>query len=504
MPSYRRTFILSTSKLIHFPRLSLLCIAFSTLLLAACGGSSDLDSEVSDSDQLVDLVIDLGLTGNAASGRDIPSIEEPIAQLGKHLFFTKGLGGDRDSACVTCHHPVLGGGDNLSLSIGVGGETDDLLGIGRFHDSQAEHYDGGPTVPRNAPTTFNIALWDKFLFHDGRVESLGKTAGANGDDAAGIRTPDSTLGVADPNAGQNMVEAQARFPVTSAEEMRGFVFAAGASNAEVRTALEARFTAGGEWDEAFTEAFGEAEITYARIAQAISDYERSQLFVETPFKAFVEGDASAMSEEAIRGALFFFQKTEDGGANCASCHSGDFFSDEGHHVTASPQIGRGKGNDNGVTQNDDFGRFRETGGAADMYRFRTPSLLNVEVTGPWGHAGGNTTLEGAIRHSLNPREAIASYDFAQLEASIQASDMATNTQFALDQLEVNRNNAVPNVLQNVSFTDQNVSDLVEFMKALTDPCVKDRACLAAWIAEDPELDVDGLRVNAIDESGSAL
>ena len=36
------------------------------------------------------------------------------------------LGGDRDSACVTCHHPALGGGDALPLSIGVGADDPEL------------------------------------------------------------------------------------------------------------------------------------------------------------------------------------------------------------------------------------------------------------------------------------------------------------------------------------------------------------------------------------------
>ena len=111
------------------------------------------------------------------------------------LFFTKALGGDKDSACVTCHHPLLGGGDGLALSIGVGAAEPDLLGPGRTHPA------GYFNVPRNAPTTFNIGLWDQVLFFDGRVESLGKTAGMNGDDGLGIRTPDTHLGIADPNAG---------------------------------------------------------------------------------------------------------------------------------------------------------------------------------------------------------------------------------------------------------------------------------------------------------------
>ncbi len=107
---------------------------------------------------------------------------------------------------------------------------------------------------------------------------------------------------------------------------------------------------------------------------------------------------------------------------------------------------------------------------------------------------------------LNPAEAIANYDFTQLDANanIQFSNMLTNTQFALDQLEANRTNNVSGVHQNVDFTEDNVTDLVEFLKTLTDPCVKDRDCLAPWIADTSDSNPDGLRVNAVDESNNAL
>lgn len=476
-----------------------LSIASSCLFIAACNNSNP-----STADALMPLVNAAGLTGDPSAGRTLPSINDPKAQLGKKLFFTKGLGGDSDSACVTCHHPSLGGGDDLSLPIGVGAETPDLLGPGRFHDSAATNYDGGPTVPRNAPTTFNIAMWDQALFHDGRVESLGKTAGANGDDGLGIRTPDSAFGVADPNAGDTLAAAQSRFPVTSPEEMRGFIFEAGNSNDAVRTSLDAKMTAFGGWDAEFTTAFGDATISYDRIADAIGEYERSQVFVDSPWKAFVEGDKNAISESAIRGGIKFFSSIEKGGANCVSCHSGDFFTDEQYHVLATPQIGRGKGNDNGTLANDDFGRFRETNVTTDMYRFRTPTLLNVEVTGPWGHAGAYTTLEAMVRHMLKPAEAVANYDFTQLNPTIQAADMLTNTQFALNQLEQNRSNNVTGVHRDVMFTEADVTDLVEFLKTLTDPCVKDRDCLAPWIPDAGDTNPDGLRVNAIDNTGSFL
>jgi len=251
--------------------------AFS--LIAACNsdnnGSTVGSDALVDSDALLSLVNSAGLTGDPTTGRTLPSINDPKAQLGKKLFFTKGLSGDSDSACATCHHPSLGGGDGLSVSIGVGAENPDLLGPGRFHDGAATNYDGGPTVPRNAPTTFNIAMWDQALFHDGRVESLGKTVGANGDDGLGIRTPDSAFDVADTNAGSTLPAAQSRFPVTSPEEMRGFIFEAGNSNDVVRASLDAKLTAFGGWDGEFTAAFGDATINYGRIAEAIGEYERS-------------------------------------------------------------------------------------------------------------------------------------------------------------------------------------------------------------------------------------
>ena len=156
--------------------------------------------------------------------------------------------------------------------------------------------------------------------------------------------------------------------------------------------------------------------------------------------------------------------------------------------------------------NDDFGRARETKEAGDRYKFRTPTLLNVEVTGPWGHAGGYTTLENMVRHMLNPAEAIANYDFNQLDANanIQFSNLLTNTQFALDKLENNRANNVAGVHQNVEFDNGDVTDIVEFLKALTDPCVKDRSCLAPWIPDASDTDPDSLRLNAVDNNGTTL
>ena len=487
-----------------------LFVSIPLFLLSACNDNESNDS-VTDA-ALSAKIAELSLTGDPTTNRSLPNISDDKAQLGMKLFYTKGLGGDKDSACVTCHHPTLGGGDNLSLSIGAEAVQPDLLGPGRTHLPTGTNYDGGPTVPRNAPTTFNVGLWDEVLFHDGRVESLDKTPNANG--AGDIRTPDSIdINTADALAGANLAAAQSRFPVTSPEEMRGHSYAVG-TNAVLRAALEERLKGASAapedtlptntWQTEFDAVYGASTtISYLLIADAIGEYERSQVFVNTPWKSYIEGDTNAITHQAKLGALLFFGSRSEGGADCASCHKGDFFTDEGFHVIAMPQVGRGKGD--GADSTDDFGRFKETADVKDKYAFRTPSLINTEVYGPWGHAGGYTSLRAVVKHHSNPQAAIDNYDINQLESSVQTSKMLLNTQKAMDKLQADRQAGVISpILLDSDLTEAQITQLVSFLISLTDPCVKNRSCLAPWIPGSLDSDPDGLRLEAIDNNGATL
>ena len=230
----------------------------------------------------------------------------------------------------------------------------------------------------------------------------------------------------------------------------------------------------------------------------IGEYERSQAFVETPWKKYIEGDKKAMSLAAKKGAYMFYSSTAEGGANCSSCHSGDFFTDESFHNLAMPQIGPGKGNGNDGSK--DFGRARETDLEEDMFAFRTPSLLNVEVTGPWSHAGAYTTLEAVVRHHLNAEDSIANYDQSQLnQTGIRNLEdkMTENTEEALHSANF--------ALETVHLPSMQVGFLVEFLKALTDPCVQNRQCIGQWILNADEIsDPNGDQLNARDEDGNLL
>jgi len=486
-------------------------VGYSSVLLAlvlfsGCGGESRIDnSTVTLDTELREKINGFGLSGDPSLNRMIPSIDDAKAQLGMKLFYTKALSLDFDAACVSCHHPLLGGGDDLSLPVGTEALDPNLLGPGRVHkDTGKSFFDGGPTVPRNAPSTYNAALFDVGMFWDNRVESKTGDIGANGGQSENILMPGSSDYDRVDSLVNNLPSTQALFPITSAEEMRSFEHAELQNGDTVRLYLTHRLS--GEhgnndlnqsqrdaWLYAFQEGLNAPDanastlITIENIAEAIGAYERSQLFIDTPWKAYVEGNTGVISEEAKKGALLFYSGYEEGGANCVQCHSGDFFTDEALYVMAVPQIGRGKNHD---ASTEDYGRANITLSEADKYKFRTMPLLNISSTGPWGHSGAFTSLKSIVKHMLDPDSA-QSYnpynELTQRGIEIQCQDVQTNTAHALEQLKINRQKGI-SPHQSVFFTDDQVNQLVAFLETLTDPCVEDAACLSKWIADPKSSD----------------
>ena len=472
--------------------------ALLTAALGAClGGSSGAPHYSQEIDlQLRTLIVQQGLTGRpelivAEEGRSIPTVDDPLVVLGKHLFFSKSLGGDFTSSCASCHHPLLAGGDALTLPIGVEAADPELLGPGRVQDVGAVGYDGGPNVPRNSPTTFNIVLYKQSLFWDGRVQRHSD---------GGIFTPDS-LGptASDPNAGPTLAAAQARFPVTSSEEMKSFTFEFGSPRSTVRDHLGARIGRYGvgageipdDWLPLFREAFGAPTgsavelIHYDTIALALAAYQESQFFAYNPWNRYVLGDLSALTAQQKRGALLFFRAPTYGGAGCSSCHAGDFFTDEDFHILAMPQVGRGKGDLNGSgAPTQDWGRARVTGATEDRFKFRTPSLLNVALSAPYGHSGAYNDLVDVLRHHLDPVAMNAIYNWTQTDPGTQVFDMIENTQEATTALLDARAAGQSRLPQNLDLSNDELAELLAFLAALTDPRLHAPAFLEPWIARN--------------------
>jgi len=284
------------------------------------------------------------------------------------------------------------------------------------------------------------------------------------------------------------------FPVQSNAEMAG-----GATENPQGAAASAGILAGegGVWDiiadrlraipeyvELFKAAYPDQvavadDLTYLMAANAIGAYEAAAFRADnSPFDRYLRGDKRAMSPQAKRGMRLFY-----GRAGCSSCHSGPFQTDLDFHAIAMPQVGPGKGQ--GVSGHEDWGRIAVTGEPADKYRFRTPSLRNVALTAPYGHAGAYDSLRAVVEHHLDPVAGLYAYaaDVAAGEAQAVLPDVGAAGDHDFDVMSdpgLVADIAAANELQPVRLNDRQLDDLMAFLHALTDENSLDVRSQVPW------------------------
>lgn len=402
-----------------------------------------------------------GLIAAPVWAGDLP-YKEPIfpdhpstqVELGQLLFFDPILSGSKTVSCATCHHPNHATGDGVSLGLGDGG-----AGLGPKRQGMADNLPE-QRIPRNAPPLFNLGATEfTVFFHDGRLEQ-------DTSRPSGIRTP---LGTEMEAGFASTLSAQSMFPVLSPDEMAGHY----AEN-EVAQAVRQGLLTGpvGAWDilskriesipayrARFDAVIGPKDIAFTDISDALAaflDFEWRG--VASPFDLYLR-NGTEMQPAAMRGMDLFYGK-----AACADCHSGRFQTDHKFHAIAMPQIGPGKAA-RFETHAQDTGRMRVTGNADDAYAFRTPPLRNVEKTAPYGHAGAYATLEGVVRHHLDPVASLQAYDISQaILPGLEVDDLRVLN----DPKEMSAI-AAANVLEPQVLTELEVADILAFLNALTDP-----------------------------------
>ncbi len=203
---------------------------------------------------------------------------------------------------------------------------------------------GGKTGTRNSPTVFNSAYFE-VQFWDGRVPSLEKQA-----------------------------EGPVQNPVEMAHTLKG---------------VEDRLNADASYREQFAKAFGPGPITYEAVEKSIASFERTVVSGNSPFDRWKYGhDDRAVSDSVKRGFVVFSSKDK---GNCTACHEiGEkyaLFTDNKFH-----NIGIGAD----IDKLADEGRYAVTKNEADRGTFKTPSLRNISLTGPYMHDGSLKTLKDVI------------------------------------------------------------------------------------------------------------
>jgi len=390
-----------------------------------------------------------------------------LVELGRILFFDKELSGNRNISCATCHSPVLATVDNLSINIGTGGQ-----GLGPLRDAgdfPPSLHDPQSRGSRNMTPLFNLGH-EQFtkLFWDGRVQK-------NDSFPQGFETP---AGSDLPFGFEFALDALSIFAETDLQEMTGQPGTNELADASllhpqvaVWEAIVDRLGAIPEYVELFTKAFPSvdddpARMNIVQVGKAIGAFQAEAFRADdSVFDRYLRGDRGTMSENALRGMRLFY-----GSAGCSSCHAGVFQTDLAFHAIGMPQVGPGFGD--GLGGHEDFGREGVTGDSGDRYRFRTPSLRNVVLTGPWGHDGFFNSLESVVRHHLDPASSLNDADPDQIvlppRPDLDALDLiAFNDPVVTAAIESAIEILPPEL------TDKEVANLIAFMETLTDVSAED-------------------------------
>jgi cytochrome c peroxidase len=283
--------------------------------------------------------------------------DNPMTQakvdLGRYLFYDTRLSVNGKTSCATCHKQELAFTDGRPVSVGATGE---------LH-------------PRSAMSLVNVAYSGALTWS---------------------------------NPGMKSLEEQALLPMFGDHPVEmGLPKGDGAA---------AMLRADSTYRPLFARAFpgGADPFAVQNIVKAIACFERSIISARSPYDRYhYGGDDSALSASAKRGEVLFFSQP----LSCFRCHGGFDFSDA---TISERNAGRAiefhntglynlEGPAGGLSYPaPNTGMYEYTKMAADVGKFKTPTLRNIAITAPYMHDGSIPTLEAVLDHYAAGGRTIAS------------------------------------------------------------------------------------------------
>jgi len=289
----------------------------------------------------------LGLNAGKPKGLEANPLTRAKIELGRQLYFDRRLSADGTVSCASCHAAEEGWARHTQFGVGIRRQI------------------GG----RNSPVSYNRILSD-LQFWDGRADSL---------------------------------EAQAKGPIANPIEMGNTHEKAVATVAGIEG-----------YRVEFAAIFGPSGVTIDNIAKAIASFERTIVTGPSPFDYYeallpfsklakedfedMKKDDKAtyaryqklsalskehpMSASAVRGRNLFFSDR----VNCSACHVGANLTDEKYHNLG---VGMDK-------PQPDQGRYAQSKNEKEIGAFKTPTVRNVALTGPYMHDGSQKPLEEVV------------------------------------------------------------------------------------------------------------
>ncbi len=261
--------------------------------------------------------------------------------LGRHLFYDRRLSVTGEFACASCHEQQRAFTDGRALAVGATGDVH----------------------PRNSMSLANVAYGSVLTWGNPNIRTLEQQA-------------------LQPMFGQHPIEL-------------------GLAGREPQ--LFATLRGDPTYQRLFPAAFPDSAdpVTLGNVTKALAVFQRIVISGDAPYDRYLRrGQSGAISAAAKRGETLFFGEQVD----CFHCH-GDF-----NFTTSTVYVGKaftereffnnGLYNIGGTGDYplDNIGVKEFTGAAADMGRFKAPTLRNIAVTAPYMHDGSIPTLDQVLDH----------------------------------------------------------------------------------------------------------
>lgn len=355
----------------------------------------------------------LGFSAFANEGA-LTSIED----IGERLFFDTNLSANRTQSCASCHDPENAFADPR----GMASPGDDGVSFG----------------DRNAPTAMYAALTPRFFkdedgnwfggqFHDGRASSLAEQAGGPPLNPIEMGMPDQASVVARLKEDPAYVSG---FPA---------VFGSGVLD-DVDGAFDA-------------------------MTQAIAAFESTDQFnpFTSKYDRYLRGEVQLSDEEELGRLLFFSEQF----TNCNQCHQvgeslidqQETFTDYSYHNIGVPEnVSLREINGVAIGTMDDGLALNPVvkGAMSERGKFRTPTLRNIAVTGPYMHNGVFADLRTVVLF------------YNQYNTVVRERRINPETGAPFRMPEIAGNLSVEELTHGPALEDQRIDALVAFMKTLTD------------------------------------
>ncbi|HBQ35797.1 MAG TPA: methylamine utilization protein MauG [Rhodobacteraceae bacterium] len=361
----------------------------------------------------------------AVSGQTLEAQEltfESVESLGEALFFDVNLSKNRTQSCATCHDPEHGFVDVRTTRAGQAFSLGD---------------DGHSLGDRNAPTAAYAMFSPRFhknkageyvggQFLDGSAADLAEQAGGPPLNPIEMGMPDKASVVARLREDDDYVAA-----------------------------LEAYFGA---------DVFDNPDDAYLAMTKSIAAFEMTPEFApfDSKYDRYLRGEYKMTDQEELGKLLFFSEQF----TNCNLCHqlhrspiaAQETFSDYKFYNIGVPTNVAGRAANGVPLETVDTGLMGnpKVGDLAQKGKFRTSTLRNIAVTGPYMHNGVFTDL----------RTVVLFYNHYNSSAKARQINPETGKNWGAP--EFSETLAVKELTHGPALDDRRVDAIVAFMETLTD------------------------------------